>query len=238
MIYKHKFFILDSDIRKVFDENSKELKITGNSFRVLVFLCEHGPATITAISDALDRAKDYDEEHIRQYRYKINTIIGKNIVKYENKIYFIDGETKKIENKDSLILNENSRNTDLLQSDSVKLKSKNKLVEKLKNIKFSKAPAIIAIIALLLTFIDWHSYGYYTLMKFIVTGVAAFYAYYIYEVVKKLDFWFWGLIVIAILFNPINPVYLGDKSLWEIIDVVVIIFLISFVFRFRKIAKA
>lgn len=121
MIYKHKFFILDSDIRKVFDENSKELKITGNSFRILVFLCEHGPATITAISDALDRAKDYDEEHIRQYRYKINTIIGKNIVKYENKIYFIDGGTEKIKNKDSLILNKNSRNTDLLQSDSVKL---------------------------------------------------------------------------------------------------------------------
>lgn len=174
MIYRHKFFILDSDIRKVFDENSKELKITGNSFRVLVFLCEHGPATITAISDALDRAKDYDEEHIRQYRYKINTIIGKNIVKYENKIYFIDGETKKMEKKDSLILNEKNRNTDLLQSDSAKLKSKNKFMEKLKNAKFSKVPAIIAVIALLLTFIDWHSYGYYTLIKIIVTGSAAF----------------------------------------------------------------
>ena len=115
MIYKNKYFILDTDIRKVFDENNKELKITGNSFRVLVFLCERGQATITDISDALDQAKDYDEDHVRQYRYKINTIIGKNIVKYENKIYFIDGGTEKIENKDSLILDKNNRNTDLLQ---------------------------------------------------------------------------------------------------------------------------
>lgn len=114
-MYKHQYFILDTGIRKIFDENNKELKITGNSFRVLVFLCERGQATITDISDALDRAKDYDEDHIRQYRYKINTIIGKNIVKYENKVYFIDGGTEKIENKDSLILNKNNRNTDLLQ---------------------------------------------------------------------------------------------------------------------------
>jgi len=115
MFYKHQFFTLNTDIRKVFDENNKELKITGNSFRVLVFLCERGQATITDIGDALDQAKDYDEDHIRQYRYKINTIIGKNIVKYENKIYFIDGGTKKAENKDTLILDKNDRNTDLLQ---------------------------------------------------------------------------------------------------------------------------
>jgi len=115
MIYKNKYFVLDTSLRKIFDENNKELKITGNSFRVLVFLCEHGPATVTDISDVLDRAKDYDEDHIRQYRYKINTIIGENIVKYENKIYFIDGGTEKIANKDSLILDKNNRNTDLLQ---------------------------------------------------------------------------------------------------------------------------
>ena len=70
MIFKNKHFVLDTSLRKVFDENNKELKITGNSFRVLVFLCEHGPATITDIGDALDQARDYDENHIRQYRYK------------------------------------------------------------------------------------------------------------------------------------------------------------------------
>ncbi|MDP3043179.1 MAG: hypothetical protein Q8N21_02140 [bacterium] len=229
MYYRHKYFILDSKAKKVFDENQKELRLTGNAYRVLVFLCDKGHSTVTDIGDDLDRARNYDEDHIRQYRYKINTIIGKNIVEYKNSIYSIIGDVKKLEK-----LEKNDRNTVLLREDSVKLKNKNKLVEKLKNIKFSKIPAIIAIIALLLTFIDWHSYGYYTLMKFVVTGVAAYYVYYIYEVVKKQDFWFWGLAVIAILFNPIIPIYLGDKDLWMAIDVVVIGFLVGAVIKFRK----
>lgn len=99
--------------------------------------------------------------------------------------------------------------------------------------KFTKTPAIIAIISLLLSFLDW-PYGYYTLMKFVVTGVTAYYAYYIYEVVQRQNFWFWFLIATAILFNPIIPIHLGDKSLWEVIDVVVIIFLISLIFKFRR----
>jgi len=144
MIYQNKYFILDTSLRKVFDENNKELKITGNSFRVLVFLCEHGPATITDISDALDRAKDYDEDHIRQYRYKINTIIGKNIVKYENKIYFIDGGTQKIENKDSLILDKNNRNTDLLQP---KVYNKAINMKKYKKIFISLGVLLISVVA-------------------------------------------------------------------------------------------
>ena len=232
MVYKHKYFILDDKSRKVFDENNKELSLTGNAFRLLVFLCANGSAAITDIGDYLDSSKDYDENHIRQYRYKINTIIGKNIIEYKNSVYSVIGNIKKLEK-----LEENDRNTDLLRPDNVKLKNKNKFVEKLKNIQFSNIPAIIAIIALLLTFIDWHSYGYYTLMKFVVAGTTAYYAYYIYEVVKKQDFWFWGLIIIAILFNPIIPIYLGDKSLWMIIDVVVIGFLISFIFNFKKYSK-
>ncbi len=225
----HKHFNLDLKARKVFDENGKELRLTSNAYRMLVFLCENGPSTITDIGDYLDSAKDYDENHIRQYRYKINTIIGKNIVEYKNSIYSIIGDVKKLEK-----LEKKDRNTDLLRRDDVKLKNKNKLVEKLKNIKFSRVPAIIAVIALLLTFIDWHSYGYYTLMKFVVTGSAAYYAYYIYETVKKQDCWFWGLVVIAILFNPIVPVYLGDKSLWMIIDVAVIGFLICLMVKFKN----
>ena len=100
-------------------------------------------------------------------------------------------------------------------------------------LKFSKVPAVIAIIALLLTFIDWHSYDYYTLMKFIVTGVMVYYAYYIYEVLQKVDYWFWILVGIAVLFNPIIPIYLRDKGLWMFIDVLVIGFLILFV-KFKK----
>jgi len=38
MIYKHKFFVLDPESRKVYDENGKELHLTGNAYRMLVFL--------------------------------------------------------------------------------------------------------------------------------------------------------------------------------------------------------
>lgn len=100
--------------------------------------------------------------------------------------------------------------------------------------KFIKTPAIIVIISLLLTFLDWSSYGYYTLMKFIVTGVSVYYAYWLYEKLQVTNFWLWFLVATAILFNPIIPIHLGDKSLWEVIDVVVIIFLISLIYRFRE----
>lgn len=225
MMYTHKYFTLNSESKKVFDENGKELRLTGNAYRVLVFLCENKNANITEIGNYLDWAKDYDENNIRQYRYKINSIIGHDVIEYKNNIYSLKGEVKEVEK-----LEEKDRNTDLLQKDSVKLND----MSKSKKLKFSKVPAIIAIISLLLTFLDWSSYGYYTFMKFIVTGVAIYYAYYLYEVIKKQDFWFWFLVAVAILFNPIIPIYLRDKTLWGAIDVVVIIFLISLIFKFKK----
>jgi len=94
-------------------------------------------------------------------------------------------------------------------------------------------PAIVAIILLLLTFLDW-PYGYYTFLRIIVTGIAIYYAYYLYAVANQLNFWFWGLIAIAILFNPIFPIYLRDKTIWGIIDVIAAIFFISLIIKFKK----
>lgn len=71
-------------------------------------------------------------------------------------------------------------------------------------------------------------------MKFVITGVIAYYAYWLYEKLQETNFWFWFLVVTVILFNPIIPIYLRDRSLWEIINVIVIIFLISFIYKFRK----
>jgi len=120
MYYSHKHFNLDLTARKVFDENGKELRLTSNAYRVLVFLCEHGPSTVTDIGDDLDRAKNYNEDHIRQYRYKINTIMGRDAVKYENKMYFIDGKVEKVEEikkNNNVILDKNERNTVLLRQE-------------------------------------------------------------------------------------------------------------------------
>jgi formylglycine-generating enzyme required for sulfatase activity len=100
MIYKHQYFKLNTESRKVFDENNKELVLTGNAYRLLVFLCGKNNATITDINEHFDPAgaKDYTENHIRQYRYKINSIIGHNIAEYKNNIYSINGEITKYQN--------------------------------------------------------------------------------------------------------------------------------------------
>jgi len=186
---------------------------------------------VTDIGGYLDFAKDYDENHIRQYRYKINLIIGHDIIKYENNLYFLSSEvleTDKIE--------KNERNTDLLQQKYVKSKQElnESKVPKKESKKLNKIPALIAIIVLLLSFIDWPLYSYYTFLKIIVTGVAIYYAYYLYDVLKKKNFWFWSLVVIVILFNPIIPIYIYNKSIWMVIDVIVIGFLVGLIIKNKK----
>lgn len=68
--------------------------------------------------------------------------------------------------------------------------------------------------------------GYYTFLRIAVTVVSIL---IIVEQYKKEAVNFWGVIfgVIAILFNPIIPVYLYKKSLWMPVDVVAgLVFLI------------
>jgi len=93
MIFKHRYFKLDTASKKVFDENKKELALTGNAYRLLVFLCDRKNATLTDINDFFDPAgaKEYTENHVRQYRHKINSFIGYDVVAYKNNIYSING---------------------------------------------------------------------------------------------------------------------------------------------------
>ncbi|MBU2635077.1 hypothetical protein KJ841_01220 [Patescibacteria group bacterium] len=204
MIYKHQHFVLDSESRKVFDENNKELRLTGNAYRMLVFLCENSNANLTEIGDHFDWVKDYTENHIRQYRYKINTIIGSDVVEYKNAVYSLVGDVKELEKME--------RNTDLLQENSVK--SRKSIMEKIESIKFTIIPAIIASILLLLSFFDW-PYGYYTFLRVVVTIVAVYYIYWLYTKTKLQNIWFWGLVIIGILFNPIVPIQLDEKIIWS-----------------------
>lgn len=210
MIYQHQYFILDIKRRVVFDENSKELRLTGNAYRLLAFLCEHRSATITAIGDELDRAKDYNEDHIRQYRYKVNTIIGHDVIEYKNGVYSLLGGIKKVE-KISL----NDRNTDLLQSNTAELGIM------AKKVKFSVYPAIVAVVLLLLTFAPW-PYAYYSFLRLVITTVAIYYAYYLYTTSKELNLWFWLMAVVAVIFNPFVPIFLYNKTIWGVVDVAVV----------------
>ena len=223
MVYRHQYFTLEPKSKRVFDENNKELRLTGNAYRMLVFLCESKNANLTDIGALFDWAKDYDENHIRQYKYKINTIIGHDIIEYKNNTYSLIGEIEKTSKPQPC-------NTTLLQENNIQLEKD--IVNK-KTMKPTPIPAVIAIILLLLTFLDW-PYGYYNFLRIAVTVIAIYYAYSVYQIFNKLNVWFWILGVIVILFNPIFPVYLGDKTIWGIIDIIVAIFFVGLIIRLKN----
>jgi hypothetical protein len=106
-------------------------------------------------------------------------------------------------------------------------------MEKSNQIQFNKLPAIFACILLLLTFLNW-PYGFYTFLRIVVTGISIYYVYCLFNI-KKNDFWFWSLVIIAILFNPLVPIYIGDKSIWGVIDVIVVIFFVFLINRKRHV---
>jgi hypothetical protein len=59
-------------------------------------------------------------------------------------------------------------------------------------------------------------YGYYTLLRILVCAVGAYGAYLAYSAGRH--GWTWTFGAIAVLFNPIIPVYLG-REVWAPIDV-------------------
>jgi len=74
--------------------------------------------------------------------------------------------------------------------------------------------------AMLLLAIADLPYGYYTILRIIVTIVAGITAFIASE--QDNEIWMILFGAIAILFNPIIPIYL-DKDTWVVIDVIVAI---------------
>lgn len=66
-------------------------------------------------------------------------------------------------------------------------------------------------------------YGFYSLIRFVTMIAFAIYAYVYYE--KKSNKLAILFLSLAILFQPLLPIYLG-RTLWNIIDVIVALFLI------------
>jgi hypothetical protein len=58
-------------------------------------------------------------------------------------------------------------------------------------------------------------YGYYMLLRLVLTIVAAYGLYLTWEPASPLS---WLLIGLIVLYNPIAPVTLGDKGLWTIVN--------------------
>ena len=62
--------------------------------------------------------------------------------------------------------------------------------------------------------------GYYTFMRIVVFLASAFFALVSYKERDKIDFWTVVFGLVAILFNPIIPVYLHDKDASAVFDVI------------------
>jgi len=68
-------------------------------------------------------------------------------------------------------------------------------------------------------------YGYYEILRIVITVFAAFFAFKLSTI--KQNGLMLIMMVIIVLFNPISPMHL-DKGLWMLLDVVsAIVFLIS-----------
>ena len=73
-------------------------------------------------------------------------------------------------------------------------------------------PAILLFIA-----IFGLPYGYYTLLRLVVTGISVYAAFFLFE---RDGVNFWAFLGIALLFNPLIPVYLS-REVWFPINVIV-----------------
>jgi len=93
-------------------------------------------------------------------------------------------------------------------------------------LRYKNILSVIAIGMLLLAIPSgiW-PYGYYILLRWVVTGAALFVLWTSYELKKQA--WVWIMGITALLFNPIAPIHL-DKETWVVIDFIVAgVFLIS-----------
>ena len=99
--------------------------------------------------------------------------------------------------------------------------------------EFISLSVIARIVASILLFwaLSRHPYGYYTLLRWVVCGVAAYTAY-VSNLHNKLP-WAWFFGILALFFNPIIPVKL-DRATWASIDVAVGIVLPVSIFFVRE----
>ena len=90
---------------------------------------------------------------------------------------------------------------------------------------------VLAILFLLGALGDWE-YGYYQLLRWAVFIAGAYSAYIVNK--KHRNAWVWIFGAVAILFNPILPVYL-TRDTWQILDIITaVIFFVSFLLKTNK----
>ena len=74
-------------------------------------------------------------------------------------------------------------------------------------------------------------YGYFTLLRVIVCGAAAFSAFNLFE--RKVEGLAWACVTIAVLFNPFVKIHLG-RDVWWLADGVAAVFMGMSAARLRR----
>jgi hypothetical protein len=94
-------------------------------------------------------------------------------------------------------------------------------------LKYLWIPQLIVAVMLLLAVSPKNSHAFYTLLRILVT-VTAIVTVVVYKKSNKIGLgWVCVFICIAVLFNPIVPIYL-NAELWRVIDVIsAVVFAIS-----------
>ena len=90
----------------------------------------------------------------------------------------------------------------------------------------SKISAVMLLIAILPL-----PYGYYILLRWIVSISAIFSAWVANELGKKS--WLFLMTIIALLFNPVAPVHL-NKGTWTVIDLIVAILFFASINKIKQ----
>ena len=96
---------------------------------------------------------------------------------------------------------------------------------------FSKKIHLV-IIALLLIGACKMPYGYYTFLRIVIFGFTSISSYKNFEITNKSS-WPWLYLFVAIIFNPIFPIYLS-KELWMFIDISFAILLIFICYKIKN----
>ncbi len=79
--------------------------------------------------------------------------------------------------------------------------------------------------------------GYYTLLRIIVCLIGVVFMIYEYGREERISFLCILFGIIALLFNPIIPVYLQDKSIWSVLDFLAGCVFVFEGFRFLKLQR-
>lgn len=83
---------------------------------------------------------------------------------------------------------------------------------------------------ILLAFMEGWSYEFFTLLRFVVCGSTAYVAWLAYK--DQQEKWSWLFGAIAILFNPLLPIYL-TREIWVVIDFITAIFLLFAILKLK-----